>query len=399
MTHLALATRSAGFEQRVRRAFGGQLNGELRRWRGVVAGQDLRAVALDLGQDDPSVVAFGPDVPLDMALAVARELDESRPEISVVVVTEPAPEMWEEALRAGVRDLVPTTASDDELRKALERAVNTSNRRRRNLVQDAAGSGTGGRVITVVAPKGGSGKTAIATNLGVGLARAVPGQVALVDLDLQFGDITVVLDLAPEHTIADALKADGKVDATALKVFLTKRPGDLYVLAAPQVPEEGEQVSEGLVHRAVGLLAEEFPYVVVDTAAGLTEQTLAVLELSTDLVLVCDLSASAARGMRKVLDALDRLGMTTQTRHFVVNRADSKVGLELAEVAALVGMPVDVKLPSSRAVAYSMNEGVPLVESAPRAAFARRIADMVTRFVPEHAPSGRRLLARRSIGS
>ncbi len=398
MTHLALVTRSAGFEQRVRRAFGGQLNGELRRWRGVLNGQDLRAVAVDLTREDPVVVALGPDIPLDLALAVAREIDESRPEISVVVVTEPAPEMWEDALRAGVRDVVPTTASDDELRQALERALNTSTRRRRNLAHDATGSGTAGRVITVVAPKGGSGKTAIATNLGVGLARAVPGRVLLVDLDLQFGDITVVLDLKPEHTIADALKADTKVDGTALKVFLTKRNDGLYVLAAPASPEDGEQVPEGLVHRSVGLLAEEFPFVVVDTAAGLTEQTLAALELSTDLVFVCDLSASAARGMRKVLDALDRLGMTTQTRHFVVNRADSKVGLELAEVAALVGMPVDFKLPSSRAVAYSMNEGVPLIESTPRSPFARRISDMVVRFVPEHAPVGRRLLARRPTG-
>ncbi len=397
MTDLALATRSAGFEQRVRRAFGGTLNGELRRWRGVVTADDLRTIAIDLTHGDPGVVTLGPDIPLDLALDLAREIDEARPEISVVVVTEPAPDMWEDALRAGVRDVVPSDAPDDELRHALERAMHTSDRRRRNLATGADGdAGTAGRVITVVAPKGGSGKTAIATNLGVGLSRAVPGNVALVDLDLQFGDVTQVLGLKPEHTLADAIGS--KVDTTALKVFLTKRASGMYVLCAPPTPEAGEQVSEGLVHRTVSLLAEEFPYVVVDTSAGLTEQTLAVLELSTDLLLVCDLSASSARSMEKVVAALDRLGMTRATRHFVINRADSKVGLELAEMAAAVGQPVAFKLPSSRAVAYSMNEGIPLVESTPRSAFSKRIADMVATFVPEAAPARRRLFARRSPG-
>ncbi len=393
MTGLSLATGSAGFEQRVRRAFAGSLNGQLHRPARDFAGGDTRSMVIDLTAQDVAVVAIGPDIGNEIALELARELDETCPEISVVIVTRPSPEIWEEALRAGVRDVVAADASDEELRAALERAFQTADRRRRNLVGAGGDGGASGRVITVVAPKGGSGKTAIATNLGVGLSRIAPAQVALVDLDLQFGDVTPTLELKPEHTIADVLRAPGPVDITALKVFLTKRTPGFFVLPAPNTPAEGEQIGEAIVHRSIALLADEFSYVVVDTAAGLTEHTLAALELSTDVVLVCDLSVAAVRGMKKVVDALDQLEMTFQ-RHFVLNRADSRVGMELAEVATVVGYPVDIKLPSSRAVPTSMNQGTPLVELNPRAAFSRRISDLVYRLVPEEARP-RRLFARR----
>ncbi len=383
MSRVTLATNSAGFEQRVRRAFAGSLNGELQRWR-PVDGTDIRRAVADLTRDGADVVAFGPDVHPEQAFQVAREFDRFHPEIAVLVVAPPTPETWEAALKAGVRDVIDPDVSDDELRQALENAVEITERRRRNIAKPDDGPGAAGRVICVVAPKGGSGKTAIATNLGVVLAQAAPDKVALVDLDLQFGDITPCLGLEPETTIIDFMRNSGRETGTALKVLLTKRTGGLYVLCAPESPAEGEQVTEATVHRAVSLLAEEFPYVVVDTAAGLNEHTLAALELATDVVFVADLSAVAVRGLRKVVLALDQLGMSPQ-RTFVINRADSKVGVQLTEVATALGHAVDLKLPSTRHVPRSMNEGAPLAESAPKSAYARRIADLAARLVPEMA--------------
>ena len=390
MSGITIASNSAGFEQRVRRALSGSLNGDLRRWKGDLGSADLRTVIGELTADGVDVIAVGPDVSWDAALRLAQEMDETRPEVNVVIVTEPGPgDVFEAALHAGVRDVLTTDVSDESLQLTLERAIEIADRRRRNLTEASGGGRAAGRVLTVVAPKGGSGKTAIATNLGVALAQAAPGEVALVDLDLLFGDVTSALDLDPEHTIADFMRSQGPRDITALKVSLTNRNDRLFVLCAPDSPEDGELVTESTVHRAIDLLASEFRYVVVDTAAGLNEHTLAALELSTDLIMVCDLSAAAVRGMQKVVGALDRLDMTTARRHFVLNRADSRVGLELTEVAATVGMPIEVKLPSARAVAVSMNEGIPLVESAPRSPFARRRLELQTRFVPVEATKAR----------
>ncbi len=393
MTKLALATQSAAFEQRVRRAFRGELNGELRRWKDGVTASDFRAVINELGKEGTDVVALGPDVPLQTALELAQAFEENRPEVTVLVVTKPSPQVYEAALRAGVRDVVASDASDAELRLALERALQTTDRRRRNLMEAGGATGATGRVITVVAPKGGSGKTAVATNLGVTLARIAPGKVAIVDLDLQFGDITPALDLRPEHTMMDIVRTPGTIDITALKVLLTKRDGGLFVLAAPDQPDEGEQIGEAVVHRAVDLLADEFQYVIVDTAAGLNEHTLAALEITTDLVLVGDLSVAGARSMRKLVSALDALELVPDARHFVLNRADSRVGMELADVVASVGITVDIRLPSARAVAHSMNEGTPLCEYAPRSAYSRRITELAARLAPVEV--GRRPFWRR----
>jgi pilus assembly protein CpaE len=380
MSKIVLATESNGFEQRVRRLFGtGAANGQLFRFGGDLRASDVERIVVDLTQEDPEVIAIGPGIAADRAFDVAELIDRDRPEISVVVVVDPHPEMWERALRAGVRDIVAPDATEPELRAVFERATATATRRRTNLVEETTPVVSTGKVLTVMAPKGGSGKTALAVNLAVGLAERAPGRVAIVDLDLLFGDVTNAMLLRPEHSIADAAGA-GRLDITMLKVFLTPRAGNLFALCAPESPALGETVSDTAVVRALELLKREFDWVVVDTAAGLTEVTLATLEKTDELLLICDMSVSGVRGMRKVTDALDRLEVPAR-RHFIVNRADSKVGLTLTDVEATVGMPIDARIPSSRMMPRSMNEGVPIVESAPRSPVSRALYEIVDMFV------------------
>ena len=193
----------------------------------------------------------------------------------------------------------------------------------------------------MLSPKGGSGKTMVASNLAAALARAVDGSVALVDLDVQFGDAAYALGLVPEHTIGQ-LAAAPTLDATTLKVFLTRHePSGAYVLCGAESPEEGETVTDELAARIVELLARDVAYVVVDTPAGLDERTLAVLELATDVVLVSSLDVSSIRNLGKEIDALERVGLLPESRHFVLNRADARVGIEPADVEAALGMKID----------------------------------------------------------
>lgn len=376
MSRIVLATPSLAFEQRARRSFGGELNGTMTRWHDEVIFADAgKAVAEMVEVHGPQVVAIGPNVPLETAFDLARAFEADHPEVATIVIAEPSPELWEQAMKAGVRDVLTPDASDIEIRAVLERAAEVSARRRQNVIQEVIEPVDAAKVITVVAPKGGSGKTALAANLGVALAASDTGSVVIVDLDLQFGDIANALSLAPEHTMADLVSASGGMNPTMLKVFLTPRAKNLFVLCAPQSPAEGELITEAQVVNMIRLLAAEFDYVVVDTAAGLTEATLAAMEMSTDTMFICDLSVSAVRGMRKLVDALDRLGMTKARRHFVLNRADSKVGVDADDAAAVMGMPVAVQVPSARLVPLSMNEGQPVIEKAPRSPVARRFMD------------------------
>ena len=368
MNSILLATSSAAFEQKVRRAFGFDTDGSLQRQYSDDLFLDSLSAAKRLTAEGPDVIAIGPNVPVEVALEVAVAIEEEHPEIGVILIAEPAPDLWEKALHSGVRDVLLPDASDEKIRTSLMRVLDAAERRRRNLVVEVGLPDPVGRVITVVAPKGGVGKTALTTNIAVSIAGAGAGRVALVDLDLQFGDVGTSLGLEPENTIADLARIPGGVTATSLKVFMARRNDNLFALCAPLTP--AEDVPEAVVDKAIRLLADDFDLVVVDTSAGISEPTLNAIDLSTDLVFICDLSASALRGLRKVIDALDSLGVTEPRRYFVLNRADSKVGISPADASAIVGMKIDVEIPTSETVPRSMNFGTPIVEEAPRSAVA-----------------------------
>lgn len=382
---IVLATDNPGFEGQVRSAFQGTLNGSVRSWDHDTASSSERAALDEVLGHNPDVVAIGPSYSVDRALALAASIDRERPEISILLVAQPTPDLWRGALRAGVRDVLAPTATPQEVREAFERALETATRRRTNLVgSTTADEGRARRVITVLSPKGGSGKTTVATNLAVSIAAQTPQKAAIVDLDLQFGDVANALRLLPEHSIAHA-GSQRALDSLTIKTYLTPHPTGLFALCAPDSPAEGEEVAPETAGEIIRLLSEEFPFVVVDTASGVSAATLSAIEVSTDLILMCAMDVPSVRNLRKLIDALDALQMTHQRRHFLLNRADSRVGLAAEDVEATVGMQLDVSLPSSRAVPVSLNQGSPVVESDPRSAIARQLTELAGRFVEQTA--------------
>jgi pilus assembly protein CpaE len=236
--------------------------------------------------------------------------------------------------------------------------------------------------MCVLAPKGGTGKTTVSTNLASGLALEAPGEVVIVDLDFQFGDVASALRMTPEHTFADITKSDTAVDVTTIKVFLTPSDIGLFALCAPESPVEADPITPQQVQHVIALLSSEFRYVIIDTGSGLDEGTLSVLKLCTDLVLVTSTDVPSVRATRKEVEMLDLLGLTDPTRHFVVNRADARVGLPVSEVEATVGMDAHVTIPSSRAVPISVNQGTPVLVSDRRSNVGEAMTQLVSRFEP-----------------
>ena len=328
---------------------------------------------------DPAAVVLGPDLPPRLALTLATEFDRVRPDVSVLISVAADPAAVNAALAAGVRGVLPPDASHDTIREAVVRAVRAVEARA-TAPKPGRDRRHGARVITVCAPKGGAGKTMLSTNLAAGLGAAAPRQTVIVDLDLQFGDVAYSFSLKPRHSIYDAVTTPQALDLTTLKVFLTRHPCELYALCGPDDPARGELVAPEAVGEIVSLLMAEFSYVVIDTGAGLTEHTLSALDVSTDVVFVADMDIPSVRHLRKVLNALDRLGMNTQERHFVMNRADSRVGLSMADAASAAGITIDIEIPSSRHVPVALNTGTPIILGNPRSAVSRRIWDLVGRF-------------------
>src|SRR5829696_5410249 len=386
MSSLLLATPSERFEQRVSKVTHDRdAVAWSRYWREGLLEDDPRGVVEELVGSNPDVIAIGPGFDIDKALDLAHTIDEQRPDIVVVLVAEPSIDLLEQALRIGAREVISPDAAPPELRAALLRAFETAQRRRASVVAAPEAATRQHRVISMLSPKGGTGKTTISTNLALGLARRVPGEVVIVDLDLQFGDVFSALHLAPKHTFSDIVHAPA-LDATALKTFLTPHPTGLYALCAPTNPADADMIGPELVQQVLELLSGEFRHVIIDTAAGFDEATLAAVALSTDLICLTSTDVPSVRNTRKSLEALNHIGFTQQHRHFIVNRADAKVGLTLGDIEETIGLKIDVAVPSSRAVPLAVNQGEPIMLSDPRHPAAVAFTDLVARFEPDHVP-------------
>jgi len=384
MRKLLLATADQEFEERVKGAFGGQGGYDTFWHDGMPFGDDLARTLAGLG--DAEVVALGPDLPGETALALARSVDRERPEISVVIIAEPSTDLMRAALHAGARDVIAPQATHDEIRAALERAFDSAETRRIAYEDDDDETeAITRRVITVICPKGGAGKTTVATNLASGLAQGAPNDVVIVDLDLQFGDVASALHIEPEHTFVDVVRNSTDLDAATLKTLLSPHPDNLYALCAPLSPTEADEVTPEHVAQVIELLSASFKYVVVDTAAGLDEATLAALEFATDFVVLSATDVPCVRNTRKEVEALRLLSAPDQRWHFVLNRADARTGLNIAAIEKAVGLTLDVAIPSSRTVPVSLNQGTPLIIAEPRRPVSLAMTQLVRRVAPELA--------------
>lgn len=317
---------------------------------------------------------------VDDSLGLAGRFQEQFPHIAMLLITDRSAELALPALRAGVRDLVEPGMTVDAMRWALRRAI------------EAAGAAAGasastepqsiGRVITVASPKGGVGKTTLATNLAVGLANQSPTGTVLVDLDIQFGDVSAALDLDPTYTLSDAAQGSVLRDVTGLKTLLTKHSTGLHVLCGVKSPAEADEITAEHVSTIIGLLKSEFRYIVIDTAPGLVSHTLAALDHTTDLVLVGSLDVPSVRGLRKELELLDELELPPATRHIAVNMVDRAGGLSVADVEATIGRTVDFVIPRSSKIVASTNRGRPLLQEPGRDKLRRDLTQIVDRFSP-----------------
>ncbi|MGY1761776.1 CpaE family protein [Geodermatophilus sp. SYSU D00779] len=328
----------------------------------------------------PEVLLVGPLAPPQEVFSLAARLDVQCPGISVVLLADPAPQTWQEAMRAGVRDLLAPTADAGEIRAAVERAGSAAAGRRRVLRPVEETARYTGRVIAVASPKGGVGKTTVSANLAIGLTAAAPQSTVLVDLDVQFGDVASALGLTPEYALPDVAHGPAAEDTMVLKTFLTQHPSGLYAVCGAESPAAGDTVSAADVSRLLASLAREFRYVVVDTAPGLSEQTLAALDRATDVVMLSSMDVPGVRGLRKELDVLRELCMIPAGRHVVMNLADPRGGLSVRDVETAIGTGVDVVLPRSAAVPASTNQGVPILASGRRDPVVKELRRLVSRF-------------------
>jgi len=349
---------------------------------GVIAFEDFDTLFTSTDPRVPLVAVVGPSHRERTSFAHVEQLLATRAACGVVmVVFSLSSDLLQRALRAGVADVIEVTADDAELFGAIERAAS----RIRTLVAasaptprpaDAAPANRG-RVTAVFCTKGGAGKSVIAINLAVALARQTISPVVLVDADLQFGDVALMLGLQPVHTILDAVQAGDRIDGGLLgNLMLRHAASGLFVLAAPTEPESADQIGRDDLARILAVLRENCAHIVIDTSASFGEVTLAALKEADDILVLASLDVMSLKSARVGLQTMQVLGIPFERFKFVLNRANTRVGLTVADAGRALEMKVDVALPSELAVAESVNRGVPILISSPRSKFTKGINEL-----------------------
>jgi len=250
----------------------------------------------------------------------------------------------------------------------------------------AASEDASAKVVTVFSPKGGSGKTALATNLAAQTAQSGV-ETLLVDLDLQFGDSALTLSVSPRATIADLAASAGDIDVEKLKAFVTEDPRTgLAVLPAPQRPEEADVVGQAELTAVLSSAREAYGAVIIDTGPLFDGPMLAALDHTDELLLVCNPEVTSLKNVRIGLETIDRLGFDRDRVTLVANRIGAAGGIGRSDIEETLGSEVGYELPDDPAVPVAVNRAVPVVVSDEASPFSRAVAKVASSvFAASHA--------------
>jgi pilus assembly protein CpaE len=312
----------------------------------------------------------------------------------VILLTGPANGFVRRAFEAGADDVLTLPSTPDDITFALQKAM-----ARKQGTAAATGVATS-PMIVVLGPKGGTGKTVTTANLSVALAKA--GQrVAIVDLDLQFGDVGLSLGLSPEKTVYDLAKAGGSIDGDKLDGYLVQHESGVRVLMAPTRPDHAGMIGTEFLRDVYVALRSTHDFVIVDTPPGFTPEVIASIDSSSHVCVVGTLDSLSLKNTKLGLDTLGLMGYPADRTRIVLNRADSRVGITQDDVVAVLGRLPDAMVPSDREIARSVNEGMPIVlakERSEAASAFRQLAGFYNMSTPPSQNGHRRfhLLRRKS---
>jgi pilus assembly protein CpaE len=307
----------------------------------------------------------------------------------VVATFASADSLLDAALRLEVADVLVLPQTADSLAFAMRKAARSAGPRTRGS----------GRLITVFSPKGGTGKTVITANLAVAFARGGL-KTLLVDLDLQFGDSSMMLGVAPRATIHDLAVDSGELDAEKLAGYVDLHQSGLGVLAAPLRPEDADAIDDHTLRRLLKVARAAYDVVIVDTSPHFDSAMLTALETTDTLLLICLPEVTALKNVRMAMKTLDRLSVDLNRLSLVLNREGMPAGLSAKEVEYALEQPARFRLPNDPAVSAAVNRSVSVGELDDASSFVKAISSLARQLSEpgslrdrEASTSGRRLFS------
>jgi pilus assembly protein CpaE len=302
----------------------------------------------------------------------------------VIVTSGCTPEFLQEALAHGVQDVAILPQLTESLVFTLRRAhvLNANAPRPQSAAGSPSRSGGEGRVITVFSPKGGVGKSTISTGLSGAYCHGMKRNTLLIDLDLQFGDVGIMMGIDPAQTIVDLVTTTGELDPDKLSGYVVNHQSGMDVLAAPLRPEDAELVTEDRIGQLIDVAKSAYDMVVLDTPPHFDATTLAALDRSDRLVLVATMDIPTVKNCKLALQTLNLLQYPRERIALVVNRPLGRADLRESDISRTLDMPIAAVIPLDKEIATAVNRGVPVTVSASRAPAAKAMRELAEHLLP-----------------
>jgi pilus assembly protein CpaE len=335
----------------------------------------------------PDIVLMDINMPDMDGIAATERLATQVPSSAVIMMSvQGEADYLRRSMLAGAREFLVKPFSSDELTTSIRHVAEREREKlSRIVVTPVGGSGGGasdadgrepGTVVAVFSPKGGVGRTTIAVNLAVSAHQDLGRKTCVLDASLQFGDVGVLLNLNPKNkSIADLAPELENGDPESLDTFIINHSTGIRVLLAPPSPEMAELITPAALRRVIEALRLSHDLVIVDCSSAFNDTTLAVLDAADIILTVLSLEITSIKNTRLFLELADQLGYDQGKVKLVLNRADSTLGIRIADVEHSIGRKVDHRIVSDgRSVVYALNRGVPFMVSNREAAVAQDIA-------------------------
>lgn len=338
----------------------------------------------------PDVILMDINMPEMDGIKATKTITEEGLEGSVIIMSiQGEKEYIKRAMSAGARDYVIKPFGVNELIEGIRRVYQVDQAKKKKIANPIAGTKLQSKVISVFSTKGGVGKTTVATNLAVAIAANSKKKVALLDLDLQFGDVAICLNLYVKNTISELVKDLRNVEHEndMVEEYMLTHYSGVKVLAAPIKPENAEYVNSEHIKKIINILKTRFEYIIIDTAQGFDDTVITALDESDTVLYVSTLDLPSIKNTKNGLEVMKTLNYSNEKVRVVVNKSNESFGIKHLDFKAALNVDLWAIIPDDLAsVAISVNNGHPLVSHRRSSAVSKRICKLAQTMVQGEKP-------------